>query len=811
MRYFNVLFPSSMALLLALSAPHALAERINLSQDWRFTAVESLGSEPPAYSEATWKKVSVPHDFSVMDKPDGSPPFDKTAISGQDSGYLPGGIGWYRRDLTLSAKDSEGVVLLHFEAIYMDADIWVNGQHVSKHHYGYTAFTLDLTGKVKTGNNTVVVRVNHTDPSSRWYAGSGIIRPVHLETLHRIHIDSDGPAITTPIATETRGEVVIKTPVINRSENAASLTLESQIVDVSGRIVSQTERSVTTKAASSISLDQTLSVENPALWSTDAPNLYYLKQTIRLGDRVLDERKTRFGIRTITVDAQNGLRLNGKSIELRGGNIHHDNYMLGAAGLPDADARKVWLMKSAGYNAIRSAHNPASQATLDAADELGLLVIDEAFDMWNKSKKPMDYSRFFKTDWKADVTSMVVSGRNHPSVVFWSIGNEIPEQTSPEGIQTARMLAETVRKLDPSRPVTQGVNVDSPHNAALLAELDVAGLNYRANQFAQDHIDHPERVMYTSESTPKDAFRYWRVAETMPSVIGDFVWTAVDYLGETGIGWMGYSQDWQKLGPYPWHLAYCGEIDATGRKRPAAFYRQVLWKTGIDPVSIFVAQPKGTADLPDRDYFPITGEHLDWSLDDVHPSWTWRGQEGKPLDVVVYSEFPEVELFLNGKSLGKKAVGVDSEYKANFAVPYKAGTLKAIGYLDGKPAGQWELKTAGDPASVRVTVDKQELSADGQSLAYVTAELLDGNGVPIYARDSDLKLSFKVSGAGQLAGAGSGNPMEAQSLQSGHVKTFHGRAVGVVKSHVTAGAIQIEASAEGLPSQILHLNTVSTQ
>jgi beta-galactosidase len=295
----------------------------------------------------------------------------------------------------------------------------------------------------------------------------------------------------------------------------------------------------------------------------------------------------------------------------------------------------------------------------------------------------------------------------------------------------------------------------------------------------------------------------------MPWVIGDFVWTAVDYIGETGIGWMGYSQDWQKLGPYPWHLAYCGEIDAIGRKRPAAYYREVLWKTGIDPISAFVRQPDGTQDLPDRHLFPITPPHLDWSLDDVHPSWTWPGQDGKTLEVDVYSEFPQVELFLNGKSLGRKAVGVDSEYKAIYAVPYAPGRLLAVGYRDGREAGRWELRTAGDPAEAHLSSDRTQIRANGEDLAYVNLKLTDENGAPIYARSGDRKVTVHVSGAATLAGIGNGNPMDASSFQSGVRTTFHGQLTFVLRSLNRAGEIHVTVETEGLPTQYLTLNAVS--
>lgn len=799
------------ALLMAMAASPAWGEVRSLSQDWLFHAGEATGAERSTFEDQAWPRVAVPHDFSIMDRADTSAPFDPDTVSGQDSGYLPGGVGWYRRRLVLTPTEASRIVRLNFEAVYMDADIWVNGEHLKKHRYGYTAFFVDLTGKVRPGGNVIVVRVDHADPSSRWYAGSGIIRPVALELLDPIHIEPESVFVSTPVATEDRGVVSVSAAIANRSSKAQSAEWTAKVVAASGETVAEARQTHTVPAGARAERSQELIVAKPRLWSPDSPNLYTLVQEIRIDGATVDERRTRFGIRTVSLDTANGLRINGRRVLLRGGNIHHDNYMIGAAGAPDADARKVALMKAAGYNAIRSAHNPASQATLDAADELGMLVVNEAFDSWNKSKKPQDYSRFFAEDWAQDIDSLVVSGRNHPSVLFWSIGNEIPEDGTPEGVETGRELAERVRKLDPTRPVTQGINADPPKSTNQAAVLDVVGYNYHAHIFAKEHERLPKLTMYTSESTSKDLFSYWRAVESMPWVIGDFVWTAVDYLGESGIGWMGYSQDWQKLGPYPWHLAYCGEIDATGRMRPAAYYRQVVWKTGAAPISAFVRQPKGTEDLPDRHVYPITPPHLDWSLDDVHPSWTWPGQEGRRQEVVVYSEFPEAELFLNGKSLGRKPVGESGQYKVTYQVPYAPGRLLAVGYRDGREAGRWELRTARQPATAVVTVDRSQLTANGEDLAYVAVELHDADGTPVYARNDDKQVRVRVSGAGTLAGIGNGNPIDVSSFQSGERKTFHGRVVAVVRAGTRAGPIVVDIEAEGLPSRQLRLHAVALQ
>ncbi|WP_155913612.1 glycoside hydrolase family 2 TIM barrel-domain containing protein [Asticcacaulis sp. AC466] len=793
---------------IAVQPAVARGEHLNLSQGWRVHKGEVVGAGQAGYDDQDWAQVVAPHDTSIMDGPDGTP-FDAQAAAGQDSGYLPGGVVWYRKHLNLSAAQAGQVARLNFEAVYMDAEIWVNGQSVASHRYGYTAFSVDLTGKLRAGANLIAVRVNHEDPSSRWYAGTGLIRPVSLDLSNCVHIEPDNVAITTPAATAQSGEVVVATTVTNCAARRQSVELVSEVVAADGKVMARSVVPLSAPAKGGVSRTYSLTVPSPALWSIESPNLYTLVQQVRADNAVVDERRTRFGIRTISVDAVHGLRLNGQPVLLRGGNIHHDNYMLGAAGFPDADKRKVALMKAAGYNAIRIAHNPASQATLDAADELGLLVIDEAFDAWNRDKRPKDYARFFADNWRQDITSLVVSGRNHPCVLFWSIGNEIPESGTPLGVDTGHKLASLVRSLDPSRPVTQGVNAEPPLDDAQFATGDVAGYNYHVHLFAGDHEKFPNRVMFTSESTSKDAFEYWHPVETMPWVIGDFVWTAVDYIGETGIGWMGYSQDWQKLGPYPWHLAYCGEIDAIGRKRPAAYYREVLWKTGIDPISAFVRQPEGTDDLPDRRLFPTTPPHLDWSLDDVHPSWTWPGQEGKRLEVDVYSEFPQVELFHNGKSLGRKNVSVDTEYKAIYSVPYAPGRLTAIGYRDGREAGRWELRTAGNPARAELSSDKAQTVANGEDLVYVTLKLLDDNGTPIYARSGDRKVTVHVSGAAALAGMGNGNPMDASSFQSGQRATFHGQLAFVLRSLNQAGEVRVAVEIEGLATQYLTLNAVS--
>jgi beta-galactosidase len=788
MQWFARSFLALVASLVA--ADSANAEHYNLNDDWAFFRGDQPGAGSLTFDDKGWHHVSVPHDWSIADLPGQSNPFSNDAIAGGSQGNMVGGVGWYRRSITLPA-DVGKTVLLRFEACYMDCEIWVNGQKLVRHPYGYTAFDLDISAQARAGENVVAVRVNHEEPSSRWYSGSGLIRPVHLEILDKVHVDPVGPYITTPQVSASKATVSAKTLVFNARLEPVQASLTNIVLDRQGHEVRRAETSQTIAPAGRQSYDQTLILSRPSLWSTETPNLYTLVQEVRVGGALVDSRSTRFGARSISFDAKRGCLLNGNRMLLKGGNIHHDNYMLGAAGIPRADRRKVELLKSAGFNAIRNAHNPASQATLDAADELGMLVIDEAFDMWWRPKNKKDYARFFPENWQSDMTRMVASGRNHPSVIMWSIGNEIPESPTPTGVREARQLADFTRSLDPTRPVTassfifQGVTDQFMDQA-----LDVAGYNYYPELYRTDHKKFPNRVMYGSESFSRHAFEFWRPTFTLPWVIGDFVWTAFDYLGESGIGWL-------RDATYPWHLAMSGEIDATGKLRPAAYYRRVLWKTGLTPTSAFMEWPTVEGSLPDgalrKDRTQV------WVQEDLVQGWgrwTPRGES----KVVVFSEDEEVELFLNGESLGRKPVSVATEYKTSFFLHFEPGELKVVGYKNGKPHSQWVMHSAGKPVAISLTVDRPNITADGDDLAYITAQLVDDKGVPAMMPKDDEPLVFKVSGAGTLAGVGNGNPVVVESFQNGTRSTFWGRAVAVVRASKAPGTIKVEVSGGGLPT-----------
>ncbi|QUD90331.1 glycoside hydrolase family 2 TIM barrel-domain containing protein [Phenylobacterium montanum] len=790
------------SLALALASP-AASKTIALTTDWRFFLGDPKLAERPGFDDHEWRRVSVPHDWSIEDPPGQAHPFDKDAPGGASVAYTDGGVGWYRHLVDLPRDVRDRTVLLRFEAVYMDAQIWVNGASVGRHANGYTAFTLDISDKVKPGANTIAVRVHNEQPSSRWYSGSGIIRPARLEILDRVHIDPDGPTISTPSVSSARAEVRARTIIANARKEPAQVRLDSIVIDSQGREVGRGQASATLTAGANTAIDQAVTLDRPALWSPASPALYTLVQDLVVDGALIDRRRTRFGVRSLSFDAERGLLINGEQVRLRGGAIHSDSYMLGGISLPRADERKLELMKAAGYNAIRSAHNPPSAATLEAADRLGMLVIDEAFDAWTVGKKDKDYGRFFKDNWKGDVGSMVAAGRNHPSVIMWSIGNEIPELSQPSGRDTAMALSDLIHQLDPTRPVTSAVNQFAPGTDDFIRALDVVGYNYFPERYAWDHATAPARVMYGSESFSGQAFDYWSAVETMPWVVGDFVWTGFDYLGEASIGWTGFN-DHFGIGPYPWQLAMSGEIDATGHLRPSAYYRQVLWKTHLTPTSAFVEWPDALGSMPDK----ASGGPAalrNWVQDDLVPAWEGFGlpADYMPHKVAVFSENEEVELFVNGRSLGRKPTSKATEYKATFWARFEPGELKAVGYVNGKPASQWVLQTAGALSAVRLAVDRPRIKADGEDLAYVTAELVDAQGRPVWARKNDVGLSFKVLGAGVLAGVGNGDPVALESFQSGKRSTYHGRAVAVVRAGDKPGAVQVEVTGAGLPPATL--------
>jgi len=766
--------------------------------DWRFHRGDVAGGEEVNFDDSQWRLLNLPHDWSIEDIPGTDSPLDSNAVGGIDIGYFVGGTGWYRKKFTIPSELNGKRFNINFEGVYMNADIWLNGEYLGNHPYGYTSFWYDISENLIFGEeNIVAVKVRNEGKNSRWYSGSGIYRHVWLSVTEPLYIAPWGTYITTPEVSNPLAQVDVKTKVVNDSDKSMEVALVTIIINQKGDETAKVETKMQIVAASSLEISQNLAVRSPELWSPESPNLYTaVTEIIDSDSQVLDKVETTFGIRTIEFTVEEGFLLNGKPTLLKGGCMHHGNGPLGSAAYDRAEERRVELMKASGFNSIRCAHNPPSPAFLDACDRLGILVIDEAFDMWRKPKWPQDYNLYFDQWWQKDIESMVLRDRNHPSIIMWSTGNEIPERGEPEGVKTSQMLAEYVRDLDPTRPVTSAVNGLRPDKDPYFATLDIAGYNYssggdhgKQSIFEIDHNRLPNRIMYCSESYPLEAFGAWMDVIDYPYVIGDFVWTGFDYLGEASIGWLGYPHEGSF---YPWNHAFCGDIDICGFKRPQSYYRNVLWNAG-QQVSIFVKPPK-----PSFKTNPDKKDWSKWEWQDVVAEWNWDGYENQPLEVEVYCAFETVELFLNGESLGKKETNRGTQWIAKWEVPYKPGILKAVAYEGTKEAGSRELVTAEEPNNIHLSADRAKIKADGQDLGYITVDLLDSNDRR-HPKAENL-IRFELEGPGSIIAVASSNPMSVESYQQPKRKAYKGRCLVIVKSTRESGNIIIKASSTGLQS-----------
>lgn len=770
---------------------------------WRFYRGDVAGAEMGKFDDSAWRMLDLPHDWSIEDIPGTNSPVDSNAIGGIDAGYLVGGTGWYRKTFYVDSDIRKKVIHLQYDGIYMNADVWLNGQSLGNHPYGYTSFMYDITGKLLPGkNNTLAVRVRNEGRNSRWYSGSGIYRHVWLSAMDPLHIGQWGTCITTPVVETGAAKVNVKTSVFNESGESADVILVTRIMNAEKIEVAKSESTKTIASGNQYEFVQDIEVISPSLWSVESPVLYSaVNEIYRMNGQerseMIDKAENQFGIRTISVSADQGFLLNNKPVKLKGGCMHHDNGPLGAAAFDRAEERRVELMKASGFNAIRCAHNPPSPAFLAACDRLGILVIDEAFDMWREQKNPDDYHLYFNEWWQKDINSMVLRDRNHPSVIFWSIGNEVPERGNAEGAVLARTIANYLRSLDPTRPVTAAVNSVSPDKDPYFATLDVSGYNYAISNYVSDHKRLPERIIFGSESYSLEAYDYWMAVLDNPWVIGDFVWTGFDYLGEASIGWLGYPHEGSF---YPWTHAYCGDIDICGWKRPQSYYRDALWKD--NQLSVFVKPPKPSFELnPKKEVWSK------WEWQDVVASWNWKGFEGQLLKVEVYSSFDQVELFLNETSLGKKKTNRETRWIANWDVAYQPGILRAVGYKDTGETSSCELKTADVPQKILLTADHDSIRADNQDLSYVTVEILDVKGVrnPL----AQNLVHFEIEGPGSILAVGSSNPMSIESFRQPMRKAYQGRCLVIIKAENNPGEIHLKVTSIGLNTSEITINSVA--
>ena len=782
--------------ILLLTNIHIQAQQNNLTRskvlfdsDWLFHKGGAQGADQQDFDDAGWQKIDLPHDWSIEDLPGTTSPFNPEAINGVSIGFTTGGIGWYRKTFTLPVNPQNTRISILFDGVYMNSDVWINGVHLGNHPYGYTSFYYDITDIIKrNGKNIIAVQVKNVGVNSRWYAGSGINRHVWVIETNPIHVAQWGTFITTPEVSVSSAKVNIQTKVKNETGVSATITLVNKIVNAKGVEVARKSSKQNVPANDEYGFNENAMVKSPALWSNENPNLYKAITEVYVNGRQADHVETKFGIRKISFDAVNGFLLNNKPMKLKGGCFHIDNGPLGAKSFDRAEIRRVVLMKESGFNAIRCSHNPPAPAFLEACDSLGMLVIDEAFDCWNEGKNPDDYHVYFKDWWQRDLQSMLLRDRNHPSIIMWSIGNEIPGMERSSVADTAKILADYVRSVDNTRPVTAAVVWFAQNKDVFFSALDVSGYNYANDKYVSDHQREPNRIMLGTESFPLEAYGNWMDVVDHPWVIGDFVWTGFDYIGESSIGWLGHPQN---KNFYPWNLAFCGDIDICGWKRPQSFYRDALWKK--DQLSIFVK--------PRQPSFPVNSKKPEWSKwnwDDVVANWNWKGSEDSEFEVNIYSSCDEVELFLNNKSLGKKPTNRSTKFMAVYNIPYTAGELKAVGYDNGKIVNTAILKTAGEATQIKLSTDKKVIKADNQGLSYITVELVDKNG--IRNPNAENLVHFEIEGPGTIAGVGNANPESIESYQLPKRKAWHGRCLVIIKSKRTPGNIKLKAISPGLTS-----------
>lgn len=797
-----------------LSALPAIAQNkpgrstVDFNKDWRF----QLGSDSSAidvqYDDSQWRKLNLPHDWSIEGM------FSKDHLATNQGGALPGGTGWYRKSFTLPASWTARNVAIEFDGVHRNSSVWINGVFLGQWPYGYTAFRYDLTKHLKKfpAVNVIAVRVdNSQQPNSRWYTGSGIYRDVRLVTTGEIAFEPNGIFITTKISGEKNGErATVSISSLFRSSQMAksNLVLIHTLHDRNGKLLATNRQTV--NAGTSVShheASKAFVIARPQKWSVDHPYLYTVKSKLVSKEKVVDEVSTRIGLRDFYFDEKKGFFLNGEALPIRGVCMHHDLGALGAAFNKAAAIRQLRILKEMGCNAIRTAHNPPAAAFLDLCDEMGFLVMDEAFDMWQKRKNRFDYHLDFKAWHKKDLEAMVLRDRNHPSVFMWSIGNEIREQFDSSGIALTKELTAIVKSLDSTRPVTIALTETVPAKNFIYQSraLDVLGFNYKIYDYADIPNRFPGEKILASETVsalatrgvydmPSDssrvwppdskqpftggnsdmtvsaydhAYAYWGVPhETAllavnkhPFIAGTFVWSGFDFLGEPV--------------PYPWpaRSSYYGIVDLAGFPKDVYYLYQSEWTKK-----------------------PVL--HL-------FPHWNWK--PGTEVDVwAYYNEADEVELFLNGQSLGTRRKAVDSLH-VMWRVKYIPGVLTAISRRNGKAVLKKEIRTAGAPARLELVADRSVISADGRDLSFVTVRVLDRNGVAV--PDADNAVSFEVRGAGTLAATDNGYQADLSPFSSSQRKMWKGLALAIIRSSEKAGTISVQATADGLKPATLTLTT----
>ncbi|MGB5264505.1 MAG: beta-galactosidase GalB [Lutimonas sp.] len=793
----------------------------NFNKDWLFVKDSIDGAESVNFSDSDWKKLNLPHDWAIEG------PFSNE--NNARTGGLPiKGVAWYRKHFTLEEAHKNKQISVEFDGAMSNAKVWLNGNYVGERPYGYMGFEFDLTPFVKFGeDNVIAVRLAPEDLAMRWYPGAGIYRNVYLKINESIHIPQWGTFVSTPVVSAEHAVVQIRTSVKNASKENASGILETLILDADGVEIASGSLDFSLEAGVVGELDQSIKVLNPDLWDIGKPALYTAVSRVKNKGNVLDEYTTEFGIRTIEFDKEKGFLLNGNPVELNGICMHHDLGPLGTAVNYRATERQMEIMKEMGANALRTSHNPPSPEMLQVCDRLGIVVIDEAFDEWQMAKVKNGYHKYFDQWHEKDLRDMIKRDRNHPSVIMWSIGNEILEQGKEDGWKVAKLLNDICHDEDSTRPTTAGFNYyPASFKNKLAYQIDVVGMNYKPAYYEEIKQNNPDMIFYGSETSSQTSSRGvyhlpiefhekhetnqvssydvvvgppWAYApdlefdyqERNPFSLGEFIWTGFDYLGEpTPYGGRDNSTNNYWNDDWPSRSSYFAPVDLSGFPKDRFYLYQSQWTN--DPM--------------------------------VHvlPHWNWEGMEGKDIPVYAYTNCEEVELFVNGKSFGRKVKGKDlteiptefngfkkglyaSKYRLSWNVPYEPGSIKVVAYNNNVEVASKEIKTAGKTAQIRLVPDRTTISSDGQDLSFITVRIEDENGN--LCPEADNLVEFTIEGEGVLAAVGNGDATSLASFQENTRKAFNGLCLVIVKSTENAGQIKISASSPSLKSKTVTIQT----
>jgi len=799
--------------------------RQSFNEDWKFSKGETGTESQLSFDDSGWRKLDLPHDWAIEG------PFDSN-FDTRVGGLPTYGTAWYRKTFKIDAAQKGNSVSIEFDGVMNNAEVYLNGKKVGERPFGYIGFEVDLTPYIKFGEeNVVAVRVDPKELSARWYPGAGIYRNTWLEIKNPVHIAHWGTYITTPEINQQKAKVSIETTLQNKHNLKGKFSLQTILVDATGNEVASGKKNIEFKGGNSLVL-QELNILSPVFWEMDNPHLYTAKSILYKGASIIDNYESTFGVRTIEYTQENGFQLNGEQVRFQGVCMHHDLGPLGAAVNYRGTQRQLEIMKSMGVNAIRTSHNPPSPEQLEICDKMGILVQVEAFDEWTIAKVENGYIKFWDKWHETDLRDMIKRDRNHPSVIMWSIGNEVPEQRKSKGGEIAQYLTDICHDEDPTRPVTAGFN-DYPQcvENGLAEAIDLVGLNYKPTQYDNILKNNPDYIVYGSETSscvssrgvyhlpvenydrheslqltsydiisppwayPPDFEIY--AQETMTHSLGEFIWTGFDYLGEPTPFNGRDNETHGKWGvDYPSRSSYFGAVDLAGLPKDRYYFYQSRW----------------------------TEEPM------VHilPHWNWKDSKHKTIPVYCYTNGDEAELFLNGKSLGRKKMGEDkttipaefiwwkkpqttwdSPYRLNWNVKYQPGELKVVAYKNGKVHAEKIINTAGEAAKIELVADRKEIAADGSDLSFITVSITDARG--ILCPNADNLVNFEVEGGGEIEAVGNGNAATTESFQAHHRKAFSGKCVLIVKSKKgEAGEINIIAKSKGLATKDIVIKSLDS-